>query len=185
MGDDERLAISSRPATGAHSETWTRRLNEIRELGRLDSTKRTPEQTTIGRFWFVTGPRSYNPIVRQVAIAKDMDIVDCARLFALSPWQATTPSSRCSMRNIPITSGDQSRRSATPTRPATRPRRATHHGCRSATRRCIRNIRARTASPRPRFPRSSRRGRRRGRGDLNDQPNRTGRYPQMDAPTGL
>src|SRR5262245_58775200 len=66
------------------SEVWTTDVNEIRELGRLDSTKRTPEQTTIGRFWFVTGPRSYNPIVRQVAMSKDMDIVDCARLFALT-----------------------------------------------------------------------------------------------------
>src|SRR5215475_4832625 len=66
------------------SETWTTDVNEIRELGRLDSTKRTPEQTTIGRFWFITGPRSYNPIVRQVAMSKDMDIVDCARLFAMT-----------------------------------------------------------------------------------------------------
>jgi hypothetical protein len=66
------------------SEVWTTDVNEIRELGRIDSTKRTPEQTTIGRFWFVTGPRSYNPIVRQVAKSKDMDIVDCARLFALT-----------------------------------------------------------------------------------------------------
>ena len=66
------------------SETWTADVNEIRELGRIDSTKRTAEQTTIGRFWFVTGPRSYNPIVRQIAMAKDMDIVDCARLFALT-----------------------------------------------------------------------------------------------------
>jgi hypothetical protein len=65
------------------SETWTTDVNEIRELGRFDSTKRTPEQTTIGRFWLFTGPRTYNPIVRQVAMAKDMDIVDCARLFAL------------------------------------------------------------------------------------------------------
>ena len=72
------------PPPALTSETWTADLNEIRELGRIDSTKRTAEQTAIGRFWFVTGPRSYNPIVRQVAMAKDMDIVDCARLFALT-----------------------------------------------------------------------------------------------------
>lgn len=60
-----------------------RDLNEIRELGERNSTRRTAEQTTIGRFWFLTGPRTYNPIVHQVAKAKDMDIVDCARLFAL------------------------------------------------------------------------------------------------------
>ena len=65
------------------SEIWTKDLNEIRDLGSRNSTKRTAEQTAIGRFWFLVGPRTYNPIVRQVAMAKDMDIVDCARLFAL------------------------------------------------------------------------------------------------------
>lgn len=72
------------PPPALTSEAWTADLNEIRELGRIDSTKRSPEQTTIGRFWFITGPRSYNPIVRQIAMSKDMDIVDCARLFALT-----------------------------------------------------------------------------------------------------
>src|SRR5215475_3536543 len=60
------------------SEVWTRDLNEIRELGARNSTVRTAEQTTIGRFWLMTGPRSYNPIVRQLAAAKEMDIVDCS-----------------------------------------------------------------------------------------------------------
>jgi hypothetical protein len=65
------------------SEVWTRDVNEIRELGARNSAVRTPEQTAIGRFWLMTGPRSYNPIVRQLAAAKEMDIVDCARLLAL------------------------------------------------------------------------------------------------------
>ncbi len=71
------------PPPALNSETWTRDLNEIRELGGRNSTTRTAEQTTIGRFWFLTGARTYNPIVRQVATAKDMDVVDCARLYAL------------------------------------------------------------------------------------------------------
>jgi hypothetical protein len=71
------------PPPALTSETWTRDLNEIRELGALNSTRRTAEQTAIGRFWFLTGARTYNPIVRQVAKAKDMDVVDCAHLFAL------------------------------------------------------------------------------------------------------
>ena len=66
------------------SEVWTRDLNEIREIGSSTSTRRTAEQTTIGRFWFFTGPRTYNPIVKQVALAKKMDLEDCARLYALS-----------------------------------------------------------------------------------------------------
>jgi hypothetical protein len=65
------------------SETWTKDLNEIRAVGSRNSTARTAEQTTIGRFWLMTGPRSYNPIVRQLAAAKEMDLVDCTRLFAL------------------------------------------------------------------------------------------------------
>jgi hypothetical protein len=72
------------PPPALNSETWTRDLNEIRELGRRDSKKRTAEQTTIGRFWFLTGARTYNPIVREIAKTKDMDLVDCARLYALA-----------------------------------------------------------------------------------------------------
>jgi hypothetical protein len=65
------------------SETWTRDFNEIRELGARNSTKRTAEQTTIGRFWFLTGARTFNPIVHHLVATKNMDLVDCARLFAL------------------------------------------------------------------------------------------------------
>ena len=72
------------PPPALDSETWTRDVNEIREIGARNSTVRTAEQTTIGRFWFLVGPPSYNPIVRQAAMAKNMDVVDCARLFALT-----------------------------------------------------------------------------------------------------
>ena len=71
------------PPPALSSETWTRDLNEIREIGSRNSSKRTAEQTNIGRFWFQTGPRTYNPIVKQIAMARKMDVVDCARLFAL------------------------------------------------------------------------------------------------------
>lgn len=72
------------PPPALNSEVWTRDLNEIREVGSSASTRRTAEQTTMARFWFFTGPRTYNPIVRQVASARKMDLVDCARLYALT-----------------------------------------------------------------------------------------------------
>lgn len=72
------------PPPALDSEVWTRDVNEIREVGSRGSSARTPEQTTIGRFWFFVGARTYNPIVRQAALAKGMDLVDCARLFALT-----------------------------------------------------------------------------------------------------
>jgi hypothetical protein len=71
------------------SEAWTKDLNEIREYGSLNNSKRSAEQTTIGRFWFLTGPRTFNPIVRQIATAKQMDLVDCARLYALTAMAAS------------------------------------------------------------------------------------------------
>jgi hypothetical protein len=77
------------PPPALTSEVWTRDLNEIREFGSLNSSKRSAEQTTIGRFWFFTGPRTYNTIVRQIATSKKMDLVDCARLYALTAMAAS------------------------------------------------------------------------------------------------
>jgi hypothetical protein len=65
------------------SETWTKDVNEISEIGAVQSTKRTTAQTDIARFWFVTGPQAWNPIVRQLVAAKKLDLADSARLFAL------------------------------------------------------------------------------------------------------
>jgi hypothetical protein len=71
------------PPPALDSEVWTIDVNEIRELGSINSKTRTQEQTEIGRFWFLTGPRTYTPLVQQVAETKKMDLVDCARLYAL------------------------------------------------------------------------------------------------------
>src|SRR5262249_29177885 len=71
------------PPPALDSDVWTKDLNEIREVGGRTSTKRTAEQTAIARFWFVTGPQAWNPMVRQLAAAKKLDLLDSARLFAL------------------------------------------------------------------------------------------------------
>ena len=67
LGHEHRLAIPPAPPPALNSEVWTRDLNEIREIGSSTSTRRSAEQTTTARFWFFTGPRTYNPIVKQVA----------------------------------------------------------------------------------------------------------------------
>lgn len=66
-----------------NSANWARDVNEVREFGAGANSKRSAEQTDIGRFWFVTGPQAWNPIVRQLAAIKELDIIDSARLFAL------------------------------------------------------------------------------------------------------
>lgn len=71
------------PPPAFASVTWTEDLNEIREWGGRKSVKRTTEQTDIARFWFITGPQSWNPIVRQLVAARQLDLTDSARVHAM------------------------------------------------------------------------------------------------------
>lgn len=76
------------PPPALDSDTWTRDLDEIRQFGGVDSRLRTSEQTATGRFWFMTGAVTYNPIIEQVVAAKRLDLVDCARIHALASMAA-------------------------------------------------------------------------------------------------
>jgi len=71
------------PPPSLDSATWTKDVNEIKEVAGRNSATRTAEQTAIGRFWFMTGPQAWNPIVRQLTAVKKLDVTDSARLFAL------------------------------------------------------------------------------------------------------
>jgi PAP2 superfamily len=73
------------PLTG---EEWAADYNEIKNLGGKNRTKRTARQTEDGHFWLITGPVSYYPIVRQLVVAKKMDVIDSARFMALSSTAA-------------------------------------------------------------------------------------------------
>ena len=66
------------------SARWARDYNEIKELGGRDSTARSAEQTNVGRFWIVTGPPAWNPVIRTLAATKKLDLIENARLFALA-----------------------------------------------------------------------------------------------------
>jgi len=64
------------------SDTYARDLEEIRALGGRASTRRSPEQTEIARFWDYSLPPIYHGVVRSVALAPGRDIAANARLFA-------------------------------------------------------------------------------------------------------
>jgi hypothetical protein len=72
-----------KPPISLKSAQWAKDFNEIKELGEKNSTKRTARQTEDARFWVLTGPLSTHPLERQIAIAKNMDVVDSARFLAL------------------------------------------------------------------------------------------------------
>ena len=184
----EHRASQFRPAPppALNSEVWTRDLNEIREIGSNTSTRRTAEQTTTARFWFFTGPRTYNPIVRQVALARKMDIEDCARLYALSSiagvdafiavfdgkytynlWRPVT-----AIRNADLTSNPATPREASWLPLGTTPMHPEYP--------CAHCIVAAAVSTVLQTGR-----RQRGRRDHAGQPDRSRRHPQMDASAGL
>src|SRR6516162_2132780 len=72
-----------KPPPSLKSEQWARDYNEIKDLGERYSTKRTARQTEDARFWLLVGPRSTQPLPRQVAIARNMSVLDSARFMAL------------------------------------------------------------------------------------------------------
>lgn len=72
------------PPPALTSETWARDVNEVREFGSLDSKRRSADQTAAAKVWLLTGPRTWNPVLQQVAAYRRMDLVDCARLYALA-----------------------------------------------------------------------------------------------------
>jgi len=65
------------------SKEWAADYNEIKMLGGRSSTQRSARQTEDARFWLAGGPIVYYPVVRQLAAAKKLDVVDSARFMAL------------------------------------------------------------------------------------------------------
>jgi hypothetical protein len=73
-----------KPPISLKSAQWAKDYNEIKGFGEKNSTKRTARQTEDAKFWVLTGPLSTHPIQRQIALAKNMDVVDTARFMALA-----------------------------------------------------------------------------------------------------
>ena len=70
------------PPPALASDAWTRDFNEVKALGAKNSTRRSPEQTEIARFWEYSLPAIYHGVVRSVAQASGRDVVQNARMFA-------------------------------------------------------------------------------------------------------
>ena len=66
------------------SDAYTADFNEVKKLGSLTSTKRTADQTAAAIFWQDNGIAIWNRVYRSLALGKGLDIVDSARLFAMT-----------------------------------------------------------------------------------------------------
>jgi hypothetical protein len=72
-----------KPPIALESEQWGKDYNEIKELGAKNSSQRTARQTEDARFWLLTGPLSTHPLHRQIALRKEMSVIDSARFMTV------------------------------------------------------------------------------------------------------
>jgi hypothetical protein len=64
------------------SEAYTIDYNEVKEIGALNSTTRTEDQTMAAIFWQAPPIALWNPVFRNLVTERGLDAVDAARLFA-------------------------------------------------------------------------------------------------------
>ena len=71
------------PPVELESKQWAADFNELKDYGGQVSSMRTAQQTETARFWLVGPPAAYHPFVRQLAITKQMSVLESARFMAL------------------------------------------------------------------------------------------------------
>jgi hypothetical protein len=77
------------------STAYAADFNKVKEYGSLTSTQRTPDQTAAAIFWQDSGPAIWNRVYRALAESGGLDIVDSARLFAMTNLAAADGSIGC------------------------------------------------------------------------------------------
>jgi len=81
-----RTASQFRPAgpNALTSEAYAADLDQVKDLGRIDSTSRTPEQTSQALFWTDHDIRQWNDGMLRLAAARGLDLLRTARMLAMA-----------------------------------------------------------------------------------------------------
>jgi hypothetical protein len=77
------------------SADYTEDFNEVKELGDVDSTTRTPDQTHVATFWQSNPAATWNGLARRLAEEQRLDVTDSALLFAILDLSAADASINC------------------------------------------------------------------------------------------
>ena len=72
------------PPPGLRSPEYTRDYSEVKSVGSLNSTARTPDQTDMAHFWNLNYQLVLNRLIRDLSITHVNDISSNSRLFALT-----------------------------------------------------------------------------------------------------
>jgi hypothetical protein len=83
------------PPNALTSRAYARDLNEVKDVGSLHSTTRTPDETSAAIFWQDHAFALWNRTFRTLAASRHLDIVDSARLFAAENLAAADAAIGC------------------------------------------------------------------------------------------
>jgi PAP2 superfamily len=83
------------PPPPLNSRRYARDYNEIKEIGALNSSTRTPEQTQIATFWLGSPVAIWNQPLTELIATSDFDLSTRARTFALVHLAAADSSIAC------------------------------------------------------------------------------------------
>jgi hypothetical protein len=76
--------LPDEPPTPLKSREWAEDYNEVKLLGAVDSTVRTPAQTEIGLFWTDHTTAQYGRMLQLLAMQENMNVLNSSRLMAMS-----------------------------------------------------------------------------------------------------
>jgi hypothetical protein len=76
--------LPDEPPPPLKSREWAEDYNQVKSLGAVDSTVRTPAQTEIGLFWTDHTTTQYGRMLQLLATQENMSLLDSSRLMAMS-----------------------------------------------------------------------------------------------------
>jgi len=80
---EKKDQFRSAPQPQLTSKAYAAAFNEVKEVGRLNSTTRTPDQTASAKFWYEFSEAGWNRVTSTVVTSKKLNMLEAARLFAL------------------------------------------------------------------------------------------------------
>lgn len=82
--DNPAEFLPDEPPTPLKSREWAEDYNEVKLLGAMNSTVRTPAQTEIGLFWTDHTTAQYGRMLQLLAMQENLDLLNTSRLMAMS-----------------------------------------------------------------------------------------------------
>ncbi len=71
------------PPPAIDSDDYTRAYDEVREVGRFQTLRRTPDQAHLALWWKDFAENSHNRLARDLVVREELDLAAAVRLFAL------------------------------------------------------------------------------------------------------